>query len=236
MAIVWPCTLSVDAYAAAERNVEVPRAECPSCRGPMVFWSGYLRFVRHEGRAHRIWVPRGRCRPCSATHALLPAFVVLHRLDSIETIGDVLESSTSGGGVRPAAERLGVPHTTARGWVRSFGRRARSLAVALRRPRRRARRGGTDDGDGSDAPRPGGHRRRLEGGHGPAGVAGGDGLALLLVGVRRDGWWPPTRTPPISSSADVVSCLQSLEDHDRRGEERSWTTTDQRRWPCTAGR
>jgi len=131
MAIVWPCTLSVDAYAAAERNVEVPRAECPSCRGPMVFWSGYLRFVRHEGRAHRIWVPRGRCRPCSATHALLPAFVVLHRLDSIETIGDVLESSTSGGGVRPAAERLGVPHTTARGWVRSFGRRARSLAVAL---------------------------------------------------------------------------------------------------------
>jgi transposase-like protein len=132
MAIVWPCTLPVDVYAAAERQVEVPRADCPSCQGPMVFWSGYSRFVRHQGRDHRIWVPRVRCRWCSTTHALLPAFVSRNRLDSTETIGDVLESATSGGGgVRPAAERLGVPHTTARGWVRRFGRSARRLGVAI---------------------------------------------------------------------------------------------------------
>ncbi|MGO9208181.1 MAG: DUF6431 domain-containing protein [Candidatus Limnocylindrales bacterium] len=132
MAIVWPCTLSVDAYAAAGREVEVPRAQCPSCLEPMMFWSGYSRFVRHEGGAHKIWIPRGACAPCGGTHALLPAFVARNRLDSIETIGAALESVTSGeNGVRPAADRLGVPHSTVRGWVRSFGRRAASLAVSF---------------------------------------------------------------------------------------------------------
>ena len=132
MAIVWPCTLSVDAYAAAGRDVEVPRAQCPSCQGPMMFWSGYTRFVRHEGGAHKIWIPRGACVPCGGTHALLPAFVARNRLDSIETIGDALESVTSGeNGVRPAADRLGVPPSTARGWLRSFGRRAPSLALSF---------------------------------------------------------------------------------------------------------
>ena len=132
MAIVWPCTQSVDVYAAAGRAVEVPRADCPSCLEPMTFWSGYSRFVRHEGRAHKIWVPRGQCAPCDVTHALLPAFVALKRLDSIETIGAALESVTAGeNGVRPVADRLGVPHATARGWLRSFGRRASSLALSF---------------------------------------------------------------------------------------------------------
>jgi len=132
MAIVWPCTLSVDAYAAAGRDVEIPRAHCPSCLEPMVLWSGYSRFVRHEGIAHKIWIPRGLCAPCGGTHALLPAFVARNRLDSIETIGAALESVTSGEtGVRPAADLLGVPHTTVRGWVRRFGRRSHSLAVSF---------------------------------------------------------------------------------------------------------
>ncbi len=94
-----------------------------------MFWSGYSRFVRHESGVHKIWIPRGACAPCGGTHALLPAFVARNRLDSIETIGDALESVTSGEiGVRPVADRLGVPHSTARGWLRSFGRRASSLA------------------------------------------------------------------------------------------------------------
>ena len=132
MAIVWPCTQSVDVYAAAGREVEVPRADCPSCLEPMTFWSGYSRFVRHEGRAHKIWVPRGQCAPCDVTHALLPAFVALKRLDSIETIGAALETVTSGeNGVRPAADRLGVVHTTVRGWLRSFRCRAASLALSF---------------------------------------------------------------------------------------------------------
>ena len=50
MAIVWPCPLPVDAYVAAGREVEVPRPVCPSCAGPLVFWSGYWRHVRAAGR------------------------------------------------------------------------------------------------------------------------------------------------------------------------------------------
>jgi transposase len=36
-----------------------------------------------------------------------------------------------GCGVRPAAERAGVPYTTARGWVRRFRARAAELGVAF---------------------------------------------------------------------------------------------------------
>lgn len=96
---------------------------------PITFWSGYTRFVRHDGRDHKVWVARGLCSPCAVTHALLPGFVARNRLDSIETIGSALEPVVSGQDrVRPVAERLGVPHATVRGWVRSFERRAASLA------------------------------------------------------------------------------------------------------------
>ena len=46
MVMVWPCTLPVDAYAAAGREVEFPRLPCPGCAGPLVFWSGYRRWLR----------------------------------------------------------------------------------------------------------------------------------------------------------------------------------------------
>jgi hypothetical protein len=132
MAIVWPCTQSVDANSAAGTQVEVPRADCPDCSQPMEFWWGYSRFVRHLGRCFEIWIRRGHCERCATTHALLPAFCALNRLDSIETIGEVLQSAGAGVcGARPAAERLRVPHTTARGWVRRFSRHAMRIAVAF---------------------------------------------------------------------------------------------------------
>src|SRR5712691_5412748 len=40
VAIVWPCPLAVDAHVAAGRDVGFPRPSCPSCAGPLVFWSG----------------------------------------------------------------------------------------------------------------------------------------------------------------------------------------------------
>ena len=128
MAIVWPCPLPVDAYVAAGREVEVPRPACPSCAGPLVFWSGYWRHVRAAGRCPKIFVPRVRCGPCRVSHALLPAFVLAWRLDLAEAVGAVI-GQVAGGvcGVRPAAARLGVPYTTARGWVRRF--RARALVL-----------------------------------------------------------------------------------------------------------
>ena len=132
MAIVWPCPLPVDAYVAAGRKVEVPRPDCPLCGEPVMCWSGYWRHVRAGGRCRKIFVPRVRCAPCGVSHALLPAFVLAWRLDTAETIGGVIaEVAGRGCGVRPAAEHAGVPHTTARGWVRRFCGRAGELGVAF---------------------------------------------------------------------------------------------------------
>ena len=132
MVMVWPCTLGVDAYTAGGRGVEFPRLPCPACAGPLVWWSGYRRWVRWAGGSRRIFVPRLRCGPCQATHALLPAFVLAWRLDAAETIGAAIAQVASGRcGVRPAAERAGVPYTTARGWVRRFRVRAVVLGTAF---------------------------------------------------------------------------------------------------------
>ena len=132
MSIVWPCPLSASAYAAAGREVEFPRPDCPSCAGPMVFWSGYLRHVREAGRCRKVFVPRLRCPACRVSHALLPAFVLAWRLDVAETVGVVIGQVASGAcGVRPAAAGAGVPYTTARGWVRRFRRRALELGTGF---------------------------------------------------------------------------------------------------------
>jgi hypothetical protein len=132
VAIVWPCPLSVDAYVAVGREVEFPRPDCPSCAGPLVFWSGYRRYVRAAGCCRKIFVPRLRCASCRVSHALLPAFVLAWRLDVAETVGAVLGQVAGGGcGVRPAAARAGVPYTTARGWVRRFRARALELGTGF---------------------------------------------------------------------------------------------------------
>jgi transposase-like protein len=128
VAMVWPCPLPVDAYAAAGRGLEFPRPVCPSCAGRLVFWSGYRRHVRASGRCRKIFVPRVRCAACGVSHALLPAFALAWRLDAAETVGAVITQVAGGAcGVRPAAARAGVPYTTARGWVRRF--RARGLEL-----------------------------------------------------------------------------------------------------------
>jgi transposase-like protein len=130
--IVWPCPLSVDAYAAAGRDVEFLRPDCPSCELPMTFWSGYRRSVREGGLCQQIFVPRARCRRCAVTHVLLPCFVLAGRLDVAETVGTVIAEVLDGpSGVRPPAARAEVPHTTARGWLRRFSDRAVKIAVSF---------------------------------------------------------------------------------------------------------
>lgn len=132
VAIVWPCPLSVDAYVAAGRELDVPRPDCPRCGGAMSWWSGYRRFVRQAGVSRAMFVPRVRCGRCAKTDALLPAFVFCGRLDAVATVGAVVEEVLAGGGgVRPAAAMVGVPHTTARGWLRRFGVRAAEWSVAF---------------------------------------------------------------------------------------------------------
>jgi transposase-like protein len=132
VAIVWPCALSVDAYVALGKNVDVPRPDCPGCAAAMIFWSGYLRPVRVLGRCETMFVRRARCDRCAVTHALLPAFALNKRLDAIETIGEAITAAVRRkAGVRPVATALLVPHTTARGWIRRFSSRVEELAVAF---------------------------------------------------------------------------------------------------------
>ena len=123
--MVWPCPLSVEKYVAAGRDVAVPRPLCSGCSSLMSFWSGYERSVRAEGRCYRLWVVRARCSPCRVTHALLPNFLLVGRLDEVDTVGralgDVALKALSIGRV---AGVLDVPFTTVRGWVRCFAARA----------------------------------------------------------------------------------------------------------------
>lgn len=132
VAIVWASALSVDEYVAGGRDVAVPRPDCPACSTAMVFWAGYERSVRHDGPALKVWVRRARCGRCGASHALVPSFCLLGRLDDVEVIGAVVTAVVAdGAGVRPAAAKADVPHTTARDWVRRFGRRAELMVAAF---------------------------------------------------------------------------------------------------------
>ncbi len=132
MSIVWPCPLTAGAYASMGRAVQVPRPDCPSCLVPAVFWSGYWRYIRWQGQERKIFIRRVRCRACGVTYALLPAFALVRRLDAADTAGAVIGQVAAGAcGVRPAAAAAGVPHTTARGWVRRFAARAGELAVSF---------------------------------------------------------------------------------------------------------
>ena len=115
-------------YVAAGRSVVVPRASCPSCGLVMGWWSGYERSVRVGGRCWRLWLARARCRACRVTHTLVPSFLLVGRLDVVDTIGSVVAAVAGGrSGVRPVAAVVDVPYTTARGWVRVFRGRAQVL-------------------------------------------------------------------------------------------------------------
>lgn len=130
LAIVWRCALDVRAYVAAGRQIAVPRLACPDCGRRLGRWSGYWRWVRGS-RSERLWIGRGRCRVCRRSHALLPDFVLVKRLDRVEVIGRALALALSGVGLRSVARRLDVPHTTARSWWRRFQARAPTLTAAV---------------------------------------------------------------------------------------------------------
>ena len=128
--MVWRTRLDVDAYAAAGRDLAVPRLACPACSTAMTFWGWYRRDVR-AGDVLRLWVRRLCCGPCGHTHAVLPEFVTHGRLDSVEVIGAAIASMAAGTGARPVAELAGVGHTTARDWRARFAGRAELLVVGF---------------------------------------------------------------------------------------------------------
>jgi hypothetical protein len=63
---------------------------------------------------------------------LVPAFCLVGRLDVVDSVGVAVTAVVAGQvGVRPVAQRLDVPHTTARGWLRRFRERAAMLAAGF---------------------------------------------------------------------------------------------------------
>lgn len=136
MAIVWRCALSVSEYAVAGKVIEVPEPDCPSCGTVLRPWGWYERWVREEGRRHLIWIRRFRCRGCEVTHALLPDFLHVRRLDVIEVIGRVIELSAKEVGAWKTSVELDLPFSTVRDWRTRCRQRAPELlqrvaAVAL---------------------------------------------------------------------------------------------------------
>jgi len=131
LSIVWQCPLDVSAYLALGQQIEAGEHACPDCGRRLGGWSGYWRWVRGPG-TERLWIRRQRCSRCRRSHALLPDLLLERRLDEVEVIGQALALSIAGGlGMRPVAERLGVPMTTARDWRRRLRVNALVLATAL---------------------------------------------------------------------------------------------------------
>lgn len=128
MPMVWPCRLSVEAYARAGKKVVAPRLGCPACAVPMTFRSGYWRYVR-AGTDFRIWVRRAECPRCGVSRALLPSFCLVRRLDTVEVVGATVAGALDG---QVVAVPVGVGATTARAWVRRHRERAPALVAAAR--------------------------------------------------------------------------------------------------------
>lgn len=126
MAIVWPCTMTPHDYVAAGRSLVVPRPDCPSCHKAMIFFGSYTRPLR-LGIELRLFIRRARCRACAVTHALLPDFVTVLRLDAVEVIGHAIEQIAAGVTTHQVAGQSGLPYTTVRGWRRRFAERGALL-------------------------------------------------------------------------------------------------------------
>jgi hypothetical protein len=65
----------------------------------MSFWGFYTRYLR-VGEIVRLLVRRARCLGCRCSHALLPDFVAMGRLDGQEVIGRAIEELAAGMGAR----------------------------------------------------------------------------------------------------------------------------------------
>lgn len=114
--------------AAVEADLVAGRLTCPGCDGVLRAWGWARRRVvrdRHGGR----WLRprRSRCGSCRATHVLLTVACLWRRRDGVEVIGAALAANGRGVGHRRIAVEVGVPATTARGWLRRFAAKAEFL-------------------------------------------------------------------------------------------------------------
>jgi Domain of unknown function (DUF6431)/Homeodomain-like domain len=109
----------VDAEAA-RRLLRAGLLRCPDCQGPLRPWaSARARRVRVPGgQVESLRPDRSRCAACRRTHVLLPAGCVPGRAYGVEVVGQALLAKVDGAGHRAIGERLGVPVSTVRRWMR----------------------------------------------------------------------------------------------------------------------
>jgi hypothetical protein len=112
--------------ARVERMLEEGSLCCPACGGRLARWGhARKRTVFGPGRKGREVEPRrSRCRVCLVTHVLLPARLLLRRMDEAPVIGAALTAAARGQGRRRVAAGLEVPVDTVRGWLRRAAGRA----------------------------------------------------------------------------------------------------------------
>jgi hypothetical protein len=115
--------------AAVEADLIGGRISCPNCEVGLRPWGHSVeREVRLLERSERRCLRRSICRPCAATHVLVPEDTLLRRRDGVEVIGAAMTAKAQGNGHRHIAKDLGRPPSTVRGWLRAFA----AKAVALR--------------------------------------------------------------------------------------------------------
>jgi hypothetical protein len=132
VSIVWAWQASVTEYVAAGQQVVAPVPACPSRHLRLGKWSGYWRWLRYPHDERRIWIRRTRCRPCGSSHALLPDFLFVRRLDEVGTIGQVLAlRATAGVELRSLAHQCDLRGATLRGWWNRFRARSPTLLTEV---------------------------------------------------------------------------------------------------------
>lgn len=108
-----PSTAAAELAAGA---LTCPHGGCVGTLGP---WGhARVRQVRvgpGRNEAHR--PRRARCRSCGRTQVLAWARSFPRRADAVERVGSALLGAASGLGYRRAADQVGVPATTVRGWL-----------------------------------------------------------------------------------------------------------------------
>lgn len=110
---------------AVEADLKSGRLSCPSCQVGLRPWGhGVEREVRLLDRSEQRRFRRSICRPCRATHVLIPEDTFLRRRHGAEVIGVALTAKAKGAGHRRIAKDLGVGPSAVRGWLRAFALKA----------------------------------------------------------------------------------------------------------------
>ncbi len=113
-----------------ERGLSAGEIGCPNCAGGLRPWGSARRRVLRCSEAEVWRCPRrGRCVGCRRTHVLLSQDSLVRRRDEVEVIGAALVLKAAGDGHRRAAEKVGVPASTVRGWFRRFAANAEAVRV-----------------------------------------------------------------------------------------------------------